>query len=205
VFALQAQEGRLFKPLAYTKTYSMAAAALLSVTLAPVLMGYLIRGRIRPEEENPINRFFIRIYHPAIDFVIRWRWAVIAIAALVVVWVFFPWNGWWVSAQPSPHLSRWQIVSIKTWAEFMPPFTRRSAPCRRFRESPTSAEILQQTIRSWKFRKCIMSLEKSGGRNATDPAPMDMIRTSCQMKRTARSTSRREGQTIAHRTHVEEL
>ena len=78
VFALQAQEGRLFKPLAYTKTYSMAAAALLSITLAPVLMGYLIRGRIRPEEENPINRFFIRIYHPAIDFVIRWRWAVIS-------------------------------------------------------------------------------------------------------------------------------
>ena len=102
VFALQAQEGRLFKPLAYTKTYSMAAAALLSITLAPVLMGYLIRGRIRPEEENPINRFFIRIYHPAIDFVIRWRWAVISIAAVVVLWVFFPWNRLVTNYLPQP-------------------------------------------------------------------------------------------------------
>ena len=102
VFALQAQEGRLFKPLAYTKTYSMAAAALLSITLAPVLMGYLIRGRIRPEEENPINRFFIRIYHPAIDFVIRWRWAVISSAAVVVVWVFFPWNRLVTNYLPQP-------------------------------------------------------------------------------------------------------
>src|SRR5215472_4375907 len=92
VFALQAQEGRLFKPLAYTKTYSMAAAALLSITLAPVLMSYLIRGKLPVEEKNPINRFLIWAYHPTIDFVIRWRWMVVATAAAVVVWVFFPWN-----------------------------------------------------------------------------------------------------------------
>ena len=64
VFTLEAQEGRLFKPLAFTKTYSMAAAALLSVTLVPVLMGYFIRGRILPEHRNPINRFLIWVYHP---------------------------------------------------------------------------------------------------------------------------------------------
>src|SRR2546422_567645 len=92
VFTLQAQEGRLFKPLAFTKTYSMAAAALLSITLAPVLIGYFIRGRIPAEEKNPINRFLLWIYHPVIDFVIRRRWTVIITATLIVVWVFLPWN-----------------------------------------------------------------------------------------------------------------
>ncbi|HWH68535.1 MAG TPA: efflux RND transporter permease subunit, partial [Candidatus Sulfotelmatobacter sp.] len=92
VFTLQAQEGRMFKPLAFTKTYSMAAAALLSITLAPVLMGLFIRGKIPPEEKNPINRFLIWLYHPVIDFVIKWRWPVIFTAAALIVWVFFPWN-----------------------------------------------------------------------------------------------------------------
>jgi len=92
VFTLQAQEGRLFKPLAFTKTYSMGAAALLSITLAPILMGFFIRGKIPAEEKNPINRFLIWLYHPVIDFVIKWRWAVVTTAALIVVWVFFPWN-----------------------------------------------------------------------------------------------------------------
>jgi Cu(I)/Ag(I) efflux system membrane protein CusA/SilA len=92
VFTLQAQEGRLFKPLAFTKTYSMAAAALLSITLAPILMGFFIRGKIPPEEKNPINRFLVWLYHPVIDFVIKWRWRVVITAALIVLWVFFPWN-----------------------------------------------------------------------------------------------------------------
>ena len=73
VFTLQAQEGRLFKPLAFTKTYSMGAAALLSITLAPILMGFFIRGKIPAEEKNPINRFLIWLYHPVIDFVIKWQ------------------------------------------------------------------------------------------------------------------------------------
>src|SRR5262245_49856985 len=81
VFTLQAQEGRLFHPLAFTKTYSMAAAALLSVTLAPVLMGLFIRGKIPAEETNWLNRFLIWLYHPIVDFVIKWRWAVVAGAA----------------------------------------------------------------------------------------------------------------------------
>src|SRR6516165_3351890 len=87
VFTLQEQEGRLFKPLAFTKTYSMAAAALLSITLAPVLMGWFIRGKIPAGGKNPINRVLIWIYHPVLDFVIRFRWAVIIAAAGLVVWV----------------------------------------------------------------------------------------------------------------------
>src|SRR5450432_4018640 len=92
VFTLQEQEGRLFKPLAFTKTYSMAAAAILSITLAPILMGWFIRGKIPKEERNPINRFLIWMYHPVIDFVVKWRWAVVVSAGLIVVWVFLPWN-----------------------------------------------------------------------------------------------------------------
>src|ERR1039457_5451535 len=92
VFTLQAQEGRLFKPLAFTKTYSMAAAAVLSITLAPVLMGWFIRGKIPKEERNPINRFLIWLYKPVVDLAIRWRKIVIVAALLIVVWVFFPWN-----------------------------------------------------------------------------------------------------------------
>jgi len=92
VFTLQEQEGRLFKPLAFTKTYSMAAAALLSITLAPVLMGWFIRGKIPKEEKNPINHLLIWLYHPVIDWVIKRRWTVVITAALIVLWVFFPWN-----------------------------------------------------------------------------------------------------------------
>src|SRR4029077_1516198 len=92
VFTLQEQEGRLFKPLAFTKTYSMGAAALLSITLAPILMGWFIRGKIPSEEKNPINRFLHWLYHPLIDVILRRRRAVIATALAIVLWVFFPWN-----------------------------------------------------------------------------------------------------------------
>src|SRR5207237_2994677 len=92
VFTLQAQEGRLFKPLAFTKTYSMAAAALLSITLAPILMGFFIRGKMLPEEKNPINRFLIWVYHPVIDLVIRWRWFVIGVAAAILMVTWFPFS-----------------------------------------------------------------------------------------------------------------
>src|SRR5258707_97171 len=92
VFTLQGQEGRLFKPLAFTKTYSMGAAALLSITLAPILMGFFVRGKIPHEEKNPVNRFLIWLYHPLIDLVINCRWAVIFGAAAIVTWACFPWN-----------------------------------------------------------------------------------------------------------------
>src|SRR4029079_12440231 len=90
VFALQAQEGRLFSPLAYTKTYAMAAAAALSVTLVPVLMGYLIRGRIPAERSNPINRFLIAIYRPMLASVLRRPKLTLGIAALAAVSIAWP-------------------------------------------------------------------------------------------------------------------
>src|SRR5262252_9469370 len=113
IFMLQEQSGRLFKPLAFTKTYSMAAAALLSITLAPVLMGFFIRGKIPREDKNPINRFLIWLYHPAIDFVVRWRWAVIGSAGVIVLWVFFPWN-WLVShSLPEGRAREWALQAGK--------------------------------------------------------------------------------------------
>jgi Cu(I)/Ag(I) efflux system membrane protein CusA/SilA len=89
VFTLEAQEGRLFKPLAFTKTYSMAAAALLSVTIVPIWMGFFIRGKILPEERNPINRFLIRVYHPVLDWALKYKKTVIIgsfILMAVTVW-----------------------------------------------------------------------------------------------------------------------
>ena len=127
VFALEAQEGRLFKPLAFTKTYSMAAAALLSITLAPILMGYFIRGKILPEEKNPINRLLIWVYHPVIDFVIRRRWMVIIAAGVIVVWVFFPWNLLVTERLPEGKLKELAGTFGKAFpfqnlgSEFMPP------------------------------------------------------------------------------------
>ncbi|HYO48067.1 MAG TPA: CusA/CzcA family heavy metal efflux RND transporter [Gemmatimonadota bacterium] len=91
VFTLEAQEGRLFEPLAWTKTLSMAAASLLSVTLVPVTMGLFIRGRIRSERANPISRALQAVYRPVIDFVLAYRWPVVAgaIAAMILTWIPF--------------------------------------------------------------------------------------------------------------------
>src|SRR5205823_14929797 len=90
VFTLQAQEGRLFSPLAFTKTYAMAAAAGLAVTLIPVLMGYLIRGRIPNERANPLNRGLIAIYRPALAAVLRHPWPTLLAAVLVLVVTAWP-------------------------------------------------------------------------------------------------------------------
>src|SRR5213594_3759050 len=92
VFSLEAQEGRLFKPLVFTKTFSMFFAALLGVTLVPVLMLLWIRGKITPETKNPVNRFLIWAYQPFVNFVLRFRWFTLVAGALLVVWVFFPWR-----------------------------------------------------------------------------------------------------------------
>src|SRR5947208_8769363 len=85
VFSLTAQEGRLFRPLAFTKTFSMFFASFLGVTLVPILMLLLIRGKITPEKDNPVNRFLIRLYQPCADFVLRYRWFTLACAALLLV------------------------------------------------------------------------------------------------------------------------
>src|SRR5262252_9131249 len=92
IFALEAQEGRLFKPLAYTKTFAMAAAAFLSVTLVPALMTLFVRGRIIPEQKNPLNRALIWLYRPIIDVVLRWPKITIGLAVVVLGVSIYPVN-----------------------------------------------------------------------------------------------------------------
>jgi len=194
VFALQSQEGRLFKPLAFTKTYSMAAAALLSITLAPVLMGFFIRGKIPSEEKNPLNRFLVWLYHPAIDFVIKWRWAVITAAALLIVWVFFPSNALTARLLPDGRLKEWAFQAGKIFpcqnigSEFMPPLYEGDLlymPTTFPGISPTKArQILQTTDRIIHRFPEVQNVFGKAGRaeTATDPAPFDMIETTIMLK-----------------------
>ncbi len=194
VFTLQEQEGRLFKPLAFTKTYAMAAAALLSLTLAPVLMGWFIRGRILPEAKNPLNRLLGRLYHPVFDFVIRRRWWVIGSAALLVVSVFFPWNRLVVGNLPAGRVRDAAMQAGRLFpyqnlgSEFMPPLYEGDLlymPTTFPGLSPAKArELLQQTdkiIRS--FPEVERVFGKAGrAESATDPAPFDMIETTIMLK-----------------------
>jgi Cu(I)/Ag(I) efflux system membrane protein CusA/SilA len=168
VFTLQGQEGRLFAPLAFTKTYAMAGAAILSVTLVPVLMGYLIRGRIPSETANPLNRFLIAIYRPAIDVVLRHPRATLAVAALIFA----------TSAWPLTHLG----------GEFMPPMNEGDLlymPSALPGLSIAKAsELLQQTDRLIKTVPEVQSVFGKAGRadTATDPAPTEMFETVIQFK-----------------------
>jgi len=194
VFCLQAQEGRMFKPLAYTKTYSMAAAALLSITLAPILMGYFIRGKILPEEKNPVNRFLIWLYHPVVDFVIRFRWWVVSCALAMVIWVFFPWNQWVVNALPQGRMQSIAQSMNKAFpfqnlgSEFMPPLYEGDLlymPTTFPGISSTKArEVLQQTDKIIKTFPEVQRVFGKVGRaeTATDPAPFDMIETTIMLK-----------------------
>src|SRR5665811_878793 len=188
------REGRLFKPLAFTKTYSMAAAALLSITLAPILMGYFIRGKMLPEEKNPLNRFLIWVYHPVIDFVIRWRWIVIFSAVAIVAWVFFPWDRLVTDRLPEGN-ARTTAAKIgrlfpyqHLGSEFMPPLYEGDLlymPTTFPGISPTKArEILQVTDRLIKSFPEVAEVFGKAGRaeTATDPAPMDMIETTIRLK-----------------------
>jgi Cu(I)/Ag(I) efflux system membrane protein CusA/SilA len=189
VFTLQSQEGRLFKPLAFTKTYSMGAAALLSITLAPVLMGFFIRGKIPSEEKNPINRFLIWLYHPAIDFIIKWRWIVVSVAALMVVAAFFLYQ--------------------KIGSEFMPPLYEGDLlymPTTFPGISPTKArEVLQTTDRLIRQFPEVRNVFGKAGRaeTATDPAPFDMIETTIMLKPEEEwpvmDIKNDDGKVIAHR------
>lgn len=194
IFALQAQEGRLFHPLAFTKTYSMAAAALLSITLAPVLMGYFIRGHIAPEEKNPVNRFLIWLYHPCIDFVIRFRWVVIAAAAGIVIGVFLPWNFLVTDRLPEGSLRTISAAIGKAFpfqhlgSEFMPPLYEGDLlymPTTFPGISPTKArEVIQVTDRIIKSFPEVHHVFGKIGRaeTATDPAPFDMIETTVMLR-----------------------
>jgi Cu(I)/Ag(I) efflux system membrane protein CusA/SilA len=168
VFTLGEQSGRLFKPLAYTKTYAMAAAALLSITLVPVLMGWFIRGKIPKEEANPINRFLIRVYHPVVDFVLKWRVAVLLVAVLITVSIFLPLK--------------------KMGSEFMPPLYEGDLlymPTTLPGISITQAKaVLQQTDRIIaQFPEVEHVFGKVGrAETATDPAPLSMLETTITLK-----------------------
>jgi len=168
VFTLEAQEGRMFKPLAYTKTFSMAGAALLSITLVPVLMLLFIRGRIMPEKKNPINRFLIWVYRPAIVGVMRWKKLTIAIALLVLA----------LSAYPA----------MKLGSEFMPVLNEGTLlymPATLPSLSITkSAELLQTQDKILKSFPEVESVFGKAGRaaTATDPAPVEMFETVINLK-----------------------
>ncbi len=215
VFTLQEQEGRLFKPLAFTKTYSMAAAALLSITLAPVLMGWFIRGKIPSEEKNPLNRLLVWIYHPVLNFVVKRRRAVIIGATVTVVWVFMPWN--WLASHTLPEgnvrdaafkagkLFPYQNIG----SEFMPPLYEGDLlymPTTFPGISPTKArELLQVTDRLIKSFPEVAEVFGKAGRaeTATDPAPMDMIETTIRLKPESEwpavDIKDENGKVIAHR------
>ncbi|MHB8877760.1 MAG: efflux RND transporter permease subunit [Myxococcaceae bacterium] len=168
VFTLQAQEGRLFRPLAFTKTWSMAAAALLSVTLVPVLMGYWIRGRIRPEEKNPVNRALIGAYHPVVRFVLAHGKAVLIAALLIIALTAIPF--------------------LRLGSEFMPPLYEGDIlymPTTLPGISITRArQLLQQTDAVLaRFPEVEHVLGKAGRADtATDPAGLDMFETTLRLK-----------------------
>jgi len=168
VFSLEGQEGRMFRPLAFTKTFSMAAASLLSVTLVPVAMGLFIRGRIFRERANPLNRALIRIYRPIIDFVLGHRGPVIlaGVVTLVVTWV--PWTR--IGSEFMPVLEEGTIL-------FMPT-TLPGIPVARAREL-----LKQQDSVLKSFPEVEHVWGKSGRANtATDPAGFDMIETTISLK-----------------------
>ena len=168
VFTLEAQEGRLFSPLAFTKTYAMAAAAGLAVTLIPVLMGYLIRGRIPAEQKNPLNRFLIALYRPLLDIVLRFPKLTLLIAALVAA------------------ITIWPLVRLG--GEFMPPLDEGDVLYMPSALPGLSAgkvsELLQQTDRLIKTVPEVHSVFGKAGRaeTATDPAPLEMFETTIQFK-----------------------
>jgi len=168
VFTLEAQEGRLFSPLAFTKSYIMAAAAGLSVTLSPVLMGYLIRGRIPKEIANPVTRFLIAVYRPALEAVLRFPKLTLLVAALMLV----------VTAVPAMRLG----------SEFMPALDEGDLlymPSALPGLSASKAgQLLQQTDRLIKTVPEVATVFGKAGRadTATDPAPLEMFETTIQFK-----------------------
>ncbi|RMH58753.1 MAG: efflux RND transporter permease subunit [Candidatus Hydrogenedentota bacterium] len=249
VFTLEAQEGRLFMPLAFTKTYSMAAAALLAVTLVPILMGYFIRetdprrkssrlthllvvgtmaflayylrdyglwvpvflgimivfyvvveifflkGRIPEEDRNPLNRFLIRIYHPAVSTVLRWKWTTITIGFLLLILTFFPFKKLVLDRldpQSPIYAAAERLDALfpleKIGGEFMPPLYEGDLlymPTTLPGISVTTARtLLQQTDKIIAAFPEVHHVFGKIGRaeSATDPAPLSMIETVIRLK-----------------------
>lgn len=175
VFTLEAQEGRLFAPLAYTKTYAMAAAAGLSITLVPVLMGYFIRGHIVAETRNPVNRVLMALYKPVIGWVLRMPGVVLLVTVLVASSMLWPMYGWWplqkgLGSEFMPTLDEGDLLYMPTT---FPALSVGKAQ-----------QLLQQTD---KLIKTVPEVERVFGKigradTATDPAPLTMVETIIQLK-----------------------
>ena len=179
VFMLEAQEGRLFRPLAFTKTYAMVGSSLLSVTIVPVLMGYMIRGKIRPEGKNPVNRFLIWIYHPVIKLVLKAKIVVVLLAVAVLVVTYIPWKR--IGSEFMPPLNEGDLLYMPTT---LPGISITKAK-----------ELLQQTDRIIATFPEVHHVFGKIGRaeTATDPAPLSMIETTITLKP---ESEWREGMTI---------
>ncbi|WP_322013516.1 efflux RND transporter permease subunit [Paraburkholderia sp. J12] len=168
VFSLEGQEGKLFSPLAFTKTYTIAAAAGLSVTLVPVLMGYLIRGRIPHEASNPINRVLVRAYRPLLEATLRRPWFVIGLAAVALALTAVPVSR--LGEEFMPAIDEGDLLYMPT---ALPGISAEKA-----------AELLQQTDRLIKTVPEVATVFGKSGRadSATDPAPLEMFETTIQFK-----------------------
>ena len=168
VFTLEAQEGKLFAPLAFTKTFAMAAAAGLSITLVPVLMGYFIRGKIKPEHENPVNVFLVKVYRPFIHYVLDKPKTVLGISFLVVLAGLWPLSQ--IGSEFMPDLDEGDLMYMPTT---FPGVSVGKAQ-----------ELLQQTDKLIKSVPEVKQVFGKIGRadTATDPAPLTMIETTIQFK-----------------------
>ncbi|QFT75686.1 efflux RND transporter permease subunit [Ruegeria sp. THAF33] len=168
VFVLENQEGRLFSPLAYTKTYAMAAAAILSITLVPVLMGYFVRGRILPERKNPLNRLVVFVYRPFLDAAIAWPWATTLLAGVLVASMWYPYQR--IGSEFMPELNEGDFLYMPS---FYPGISTGKA-----------REVLQQTNRLIATVPEVETVHGKVGRaeTATDPAPLTMVETTIQLK-----------------------
>jgi Cu(I)/Ag(I) efflux system membrane protein CusA/SilA len=168
IFALEAQEGRLFKPLAFTKTYAMAAAAGISITLVPVLMGYLIRGKVIPEERNPINRALIAGYRPVLDLALRHPTLTILATLLVLASTWVPYSR--LGSEFMPQLDEGDLL-------YMPSAFPAAS-------SGKMAQILGQTNRLIMSVPEVETAYAKAGRadSATDPAPLTMVETTIRLK-----------------------
>jgi len=168
VFTLTGQSGRLFAPLAFTKTYAMAGAALLSITIVPVLMGYLIRGKIKSEHSNPVNRFLLFLYRPFINAVLKYRKTTVLIALLLMMITYVPFSR--IGSEFMPPLNEGDLLYMPTT---LPGISISKAK-----------EILQQTDKIIKtFPEVETVFGKVGRANTpTDPAPLSMIETTITLK-----------------------
>ncbi|GMG86082.1 efflux RND transporter permease subunit [Biformimicrobium ophioploci] len=168
VFALEGQEGRLFAPLAYTKTYAMAVAAGLAITLVPVLMGYFVRGEVKPEGQNPLNRFFTALYRPALALAIRHPKGVVASALLLLASALYPLSQ--LGSEFMPPLDEGDLMYM--------PSTHPGISIGKARE------LLQQTDKMIKSVPEVAQVWGKMGRaeTATDPAPLTMVETIIRFK-----------------------